>query len=221
MSFTILNHTQGSAEWLESRKGRITGSRFKDARDRLKSGAPSKACIAYAMDVARERCGGKAPEKFQNAAMRFGTEQEPLARQAYEEATGNLVEEVGFIVDEEGHVGLSPDGLCGDDGVIEIKTMVGSETLFTAVADGDISEYIDQCNGYLWLLGRKWVDLCLWAPDLGILKIIRITRDEAAIEALESDLMAFAKTVREYESKLRKAMAAAKAANADQLAVAA
>lgn len=221
MSFTILNHTQGSAEWLEARKGRITGSRFKDARDRLKSGAPSKACIAYAMDVARERCGGKAPEKFQNAAMRFGTEQEPLARQAYEEATGNLVEEVGFIVDEEGHFGLSPDGLIGDDGVLEVKTMVGSETLFTAVADGDISEYIDQCNGYLWLLGRKWVDLCLWAPDLGILKIIRITRNEAAIEALESDLMAFAKTVREYESKLRKAVAAAKAANADQLALAA
>lgn len=221
MSFTILNHTQGSAEWLEARKGRITGSRFKDARDRLKSGAPSKTCLAYAMDVARERCGGKAPEKFQNAAMRFGTEQEPLARQAYEEATGNLVEEVGFIVDEEGHFGLSPDGLIGNDGVLEIKTMVSSDTLFTAVADGDISEYIDQCNGYLWLLGRKWVDLCLWAPDLGILKIIRITRDEAAIEALEADLMAFAKTVREYESKLRKAVAAAKAANADQLALAA
>lgn len=217
----IINVEQGSAEWLEARKGRITGSRFKDARDRLKSGAPSKACIAYAMDVARERCGGKAPEKFQNAAMRFGTEQEPLARQAYEEATGNLVEEVGFIVDEEGHFGLSPDGLIGDDGVLEIKTMVSSDTLFTAVADGDIAEYIDQCNGYLWLLGRKWVDLCLWVPDLGILKIIRITRDEAAIEALESDLMAFAKTVREYESKLRKAMAAAKAANADQLAMAA
>lgn len=221
MSFTILNHTQGSAEWLEARKGRITGSRFKDARDRLKNGAPSKTCLAYAMDVARERCGGKAPEKFQNAAMRFGTEQEPLARQAYEEATGNLVEEVGFIVDEEGHFGLSPDGLIGNDGVLEIKTMVSSDTLFTAVADGDISEYIDQCNGYLWLLGRKWVDLCLWAPDLGVLKIIRITRDEAAIEALESDLMAFAKTVREYESKLRKAVAAAKAANADQLALAA
>jgi exodeoxyribonuclease (lambda-induced) len=221
MSFTILNHDQGSAEWLEARKGRITGSRFKDARDRLKNGAPSKTCLAYAMDVARERCGGKAPEKFQNAAMRFGTEQEPLARQAYEEATGNLVEEVGFIVDEEGHFGLSPDGLIGNDGVLEIKTMVSSDTLFTAVADGDISEYIDQCNGYLWLLGRKWVDLCLWAPDLGVLKIIRITRDEAAIEALESDLMAFAKTVREYESKLRKAVAAAKAANADQLALAA
>lgn len=218
MSFTILNHVQGTTEWKQARKGRITGSRFKDTRDRLKNGAPSKACLAYAMDVARERCGGNAPEKFQNAAMRFGTEQEPLARKAYEEITGNVVEEVGFIVDDEGHFGLSPDGLIAGDGVLEIKTMVSSDTLFTALADGDISEYRDQCLGYLWLLGRQWVDLCLWAPDLGVLKVIRIKRDEAAIEALESDLMAFAKTVREYESKLRKAMAAS---NADQLAMAA
>lgn len=222
MSFTILNHEQKSPEWFEVRRGRVTGSRFKDARDKLKNGAPSNECMAYAMDLARERCGGKSPEKFQNAAMRFGTEQEPLARLAYEETTGNLVEEVGFIVDDEGHFGLSPDGLISDDGVLEIKTLVASPTLFKALAEGDISEYIDQCNGYLWLLGRQWVDLCLWVPDLSVLKIIRIKRDEAAIEALEADLMAFAKTVREYESKLRKAIAAAKAsANADHLALAA
>lgn len=216
MSFTILNHEQGSPEWFEARRGRVTGSRFKDARERLKTGAPSKACLGYAMDVARERCGGKVPEKYQNAAMRFGQEQEAFAREAYEAETGNLVDQVGFIVDEEGHFGLSPDGLVGDDGVLEIKTMVSSDTLFTAMADGDISEYIDQCNGYLWLLGRQWVDLCLWAPDLGVLKIIRINRNEEAIEKLEADLMAFAKTVREYESKLRKAIAATKtAANQD------
>ena len=201
------HHPQGGEEWLAVRRAVITGSRFKDCRDKLKNGQPSKACIAYAMDVARERCGGKAPEKFQNAAMRFGTEQEPLARQAYEEATGNLVEEVGFIVDEEGHVGLSPDGLISDDGVLEIKCMVSSDTLFTAVADGDISEYIDQCNGYLWLLGRQWVDLVLWAPDLNHMTIRRITRDESAIEALEADLMAFAQMVKTYETKLRTALA--------------
>ena len=117
-------------------------------------------------------------ETYQNAAMRFGTEQEPLARAAYESATGNMVIEVGFIVDDEGYFGLSPDGLVDDDGVLEIKTMVSSDTLFTAMADGDISEYIDQCTGYLWLLGRKWVDLVLWAPDLRAMKIIRIERDE-------------------------------------------
>lgn len=219
MTFTV--HPlleQGTPEWHAMRKGRVTGSRFKDARDRLKNGNPSGKCSLYAMDVARERCGGKAGDKFQNSAMRFGTEQEPLARQAYEKATCNVVFEVGFITDDSGFFGLSPDGLIDDDGVLEIKTMVSSDTLFTALVDGDISEYIDQINGYLWMLDRKWVDLVLWAPDLADLglamKIIRIERDEVAIQALEADLIKFMGMVRENESKLRKAAIAANAGQA-------
>lgn len=204
------DHEQGSEQWLAVRKGCITGSRFKDCRDKLKSGGPSKACIAYAQDTARERAGGSAPAKFQNAAMRVGTEQEPRARMAYERITGNLVEEVGFFTTEDGMFGLSPDGLIDSDGVLEIKTMVSSDTLFTAVANGDVSAYMDQCLGYLWLLGRKWVDLVLWAPDLDLIVVKRITRDEAAIEALESDLMDFARFVTEYETSLRKAIEASK-----------
>ncbi len=202
------DYEQGSEQWLAVRKGCITGSRFKDCRDKLKGGQPSKACIGYAMDTARERSGGKAPSKFQNAAMRTGTEQEPLARRAYERRTGNLVQEVGFFTTEDGLFGLSPDGLIDDVGVLEIKTMVSSDTLFTAVAEGDVSGYIDQCLGYLWLLGRQWVDLVLWVPDLEHMVIKRITRDEDAIEELESDLMAFARLVAEYEEKLRAALAA-------------
>lgn len=160
------------------------------------------------MDTARERAGGSAPAKFQNAAMRTGTEQEPIARAAYERKTGNLVEEVGFFTTEDGLFGLSPDGLIDDDGVLEIKTMVSSDTLFTAMADGDISGYIDQCLGYLLFLGRKWVDLVLWAPDIELMKIIRIERNENEIEALESDLMEFARSVNGYESKLREVIAA-------------
>lgn len=201
------DHAQGSPEWLEARRGVVTGSRFKDCRDRLKGGQPSKACMEYAMDIARERVGGVAPAKFQNAAMRTGTEQEPIARFAYERRTGNLVEEVGFFTTEDKRFGLSPDGLIDDDGVLEIKTMVGSSTLFTAVADGDVSAYMDQCLGYLWLLGRQWVDLTLWCPDLHHMVIHRIERDEEAIEALEYDLVAFMSLVDKYEAALRAALA--------------
>jgi exodeoxyribonuclease (lambda-induced) len=205
---------QGSDEWKNVRKGAITGSKFKDARDRLKNGNPSSKAILYAQDVARERCGGTAEKVFQNAAMRIGSEQEQFANAAYEARTGKLVEPVGFFKTDDGMFGLSPDGLIDDDGVLEIKTMVGSSTLFTAVADGDISAYQDQCDGYLWLLGRKWVDLVLWAPDmadLGLDMVIhRITRNEERIEKLEADLMAFSLTVRTYESALRKAAAANK-----------
>lgn len=203
---------QGSEEWLTARRGVVTGSRFKDCRDKLKNGQPSKACLEYARDVARERIGGRAPSKFQNAAMRVGVEQEPVARAMYEAATGYMVDEAGFFLSDDDNFGLSPDGLIDEDGVLEIKTMVSSETLFTAVVDGDISAYRDQCLGYLWLLGRQWVDLVLWAPDLEAagrkgLHIIRIDRsengNEDAIEKLEADLMAFAVLVQENEEKLR------------------
>ena len=197
---------QGSEEWLTARRGKITGSRFKDARDKLKGGQPSKACLGYAMDVARERIGGIAPSKFQNQAMRIGTEQEPFARAMYEARTGHMVDEAGLYLSDDAVFGLSPDGLVNDDGVIEIKTMVSSDTLFTAVADGDLSAYMDQCLGYLWLLGRQWVDLVLWCPDLNHMAIHRITRDEDAIEALEADLMAFARLVTQYENTLRTAI---------------
>lgn len=197
---------QGSDEWLTARRGKITGSRFKDARDKLKGGQPSKACLGYAMDVARERIGGSAPPKFQNASMRTGTEQEPFARAMYEARTGHMVDEAGFYLSDDAVFGLSPDGLIDDDGVLEIKTMVSSETLFTAVADGDVSAYMDQCLGYLWLLGRQWVDLVIWTPDLNHMAIHRITRDENAIEALEADLMAFARLVTQYETTLRTAI---------------
>jgi len=140
--------------------------------------------------------------------MRTGTEQEPFARAAYEAMTGNFVEEAGFITTDDGLFGVSVDGLVDDDGVIEIKTMVSSDTLFTAVVDGDISAYIDQCNGAMWLLGRKWVDLILWAPDLEPigrqLTTIRIERDDDAIEELEDDLMEFERLVSKYEHLLRK-----------------
>lgn len=201
------NAPQGSEEWLSARRGVITASRFKDARDKLKNGSPSGKQNGYAFDLARERVGGKVPDVFQNAAMRFGSEQEPLCRMEYEGRTGQLVMEAGFACTDDGAFGVSVDGLIGSDGVWECKTMVSSDTLFTAVVDGDISAYRDQCLGALWLTGRKWLDLCLWAPDLEPigreLTVIRIERDEAEIQALEADLIAFWRRVQQLEARLR------------------
>jgi hypothetical protein len=207
MSLIFHDDEQGSDGWKAARRAVITGSRFRDARERLKSGELSAKAKLYAQDLARERLGGSAMEVYQNSQMRFGTEQEPLARAAYVAATGNEVQEVGFISTEDGKFGVSPDGLVGDDGAIEVKTICSSDVLFKVLVDGDVSQYIDQINGYMWLLGLEWVDLCVWVPDLvdaGMaLTIKRIHRDETAIEELESDLIAFERLVSQYEAKLR------------------
>lgn len=212
MKFTFSDAPQGSDEWLAARKGRITGSKFSTAREKLKSGTLSSKANLYAEDIARERLGGKAESVYVNKAMNFGTEQEPFARAAYETTTGNIVQEVGFAASDCGMYGLSPDGLVGDDGVIEIKTMVSSDTLFTAVVEGDLSKYMDQVNGYLLFLDRKWVDVVLWTPDLeetGLgLVIKRVHRNEKALAELRTDLDSFAAIVRKYESQLRRLAAA-------------
>lgn len=198
---------QGSDAWLQSRRGVITGSRFALARERLKTGKLSAPAIRYAMDTARERCGGLTLPSVQNLAMRIGSEQEDAARAAYELDTGRIVTECGFFCTEDRRFGVSPDGLVGEDGLVEIKTMVSSETLFRAVVAGDISEYIDQINGEMWLLNRSWCDLVLWAPDLaGIgrdLTVRRIHRDDDVIGAMALELAAFARLVDDYTAALR------------------
>lgn len=203
---TIIFNTapQGSDEWLAIRRGAITGSRFKDARDRKKNGDLTEKCMGYAYDLAREREGGTAPETYVNAAMRLGTQEEPIARLTYEAETGQFVEEVGFAHTADGKFGLSVDGRVLPNGAVEIKTMVSSATLFKALVDEDISEYRDQCVGAMWLLGLEWVDLCLWAPDLKILHVIRIERDDNEIDALEQDLLAFDRLVEQLRAKLRR-----------------
>lgn len=203
---TIIFNTapQGSDEWLTARRGVCTGSRFKDARDRKKNGDLTEKCMGYAYDLAREREGGTAPETYVNAAMRLGTQEEPIARLTYEAETGQFVEEVGFAHTDDNKFGLSVDGRVLPKGAVEIKTMVSSATLFKALVDEDISEYRDQCVGAMWLLGLEWVDLCLWAPDLKTLHVIRIERDDNEIDALERDLLAFDRLVEQLRAKLRR-----------------
>ena len=104
----LTSFEQGSPEWKQARAGKVTASRAKDARDKLKSGAASGKQIAYACQVALERLSGQpADATFENWQMREGHVQEPIARAAYERRTGNLVDEVGaFATDDD--LGLSP-----------------------------------------------------------------------------------------------------------------
>lgn len=211
MSFKFDASPQGSETWLQIRRGRITGSRFRDALDRTAKGELSSKARLYMLDTARERFGGSAAPVFVNAAMRTGTEQEPLARAAYEAETGNVVLEAGFAYTDDGRFGCSVDGLVGSDGIIEIKTIVSSDTLFTTFVERDYSAYLDQIVGGLWILGRQWADLILWAPDLpmGGMKIVRIQRDEAAIAKLAAGLLNFDAKVEAHFQRLSDAVAIA------------
>lgn len=205
----LTSFEQGSPEWKQARAGKVTASRAKDARDKLKSGAASGKQIAYACQVALERVSHQpADATFENWQMREGHVQEPIARAAYERHTGNLVDEVGAFATDDDLFLYSPDGLIDDDGLLEVKTLFSPERIMTIVGNGDTSDFEDQCMFGLWLTGRKWIDLVVWVPSLEHMVIKRITRNEDAIEALEADLMAFSRLVTQYETTLRAALAA-------------
>jgi hypothetical protein len=209
---------QGSTGWLDARRGCATGSMAKVAREKLKNGNPSKAAETYARDTARARAGaGNGDEVYVNAAMRFGTEQEPHARQAYEIRTGYMVEAAGFVCTPDRKIGVSVDGLVFDEpgqrGGVEIKTIVSSNVLFESVIGGDYSAYVDQCDLNTWAWCLDWIDLCLWSPDLATpdsrLTVIRIWRNQDLIDALLLDLAAFDVVVEGYAETLREFMGGA------------
>lgn len=202
---------QGTEEWLAARRGVTTGSMAKVARDKLKNGEPTKAAITYARDTARARAGaGDGEEVYQNAAMRFGSEQEAFARRAYEIRTGYMVEAAGFVCTPDRKFGVSVDGLVYDEpgqrGGVEIKTIVSSNVLFEAVIGGDTSAYIDQCDLNTWAWHLDWIDLCLWVPDLPNaekrLTVIRIERNQDRIDELLEDLVAFDRIVEGHANEL-------------------
>lgn len=204
---TLESFAQGTDEWKQARAGKVTASRAKDARDRLKSGAPSGKQIAYACQVALERISGKpADAGFENWQMREGSAQEPYARAGYEARTGAFVDEIGAFSTDDDLFLYSPDGVIDSDGLLEVKSLFSPERIMTIVGNGDVSDFIDQCMFGLWLTGRQWIDLVVWVPSLGHMTIKRIERDEDAIEAMEADLMAFAKLVTQYETTLRAAL---------------
>ncbi|MDB5822224.1 MAG: exonuclease [Herminiimonas sp.] len=202
------DHDQGSDLWLASRAGVITASRFKDARDRTAKGLPSSKCSGYAAQVALERIAGRPIDRFfETWQMREGKEQEEFARIAYENRTGHLVEEVGFITTDDSIYGYSPDGLIAGDGLVEIKTVLSGDVALRVCGHQDLSGYLDQCIGGLWLTGRKWIDLVIWCPALAPvgkqMTIHHIGRDENGIERLEADLVSFKNMVDENEAILR------------------
>jgi putative phage-type endonuclease len=185
---------QRTDDWFADRLGKVTASRVADILARTKSG-PSASRANYAAELVAERLTGRRAEGFTSAAMQRGTDLEPLARDSYSFMTGNKVVEVGFVPHPTiAMTGASPDGLIDDDGLVEIKCCGAARHI--AVLKGDPAEdrYVKQMLWQMACTGRQWCDLAYYNPDLPTelqLKIIRIERDEVAIEQMEAEVSAF------------------------------
>jgi len=205
----LIQCEQGSPEWFSARVGVITASKFSEAVSTLKNGSPSQASKDYAYRVAVERIYGQTTEDtYQTFEMRRGIELEPLARMAYELRTGNLAEESGVVLSDDGIFGYSTDGLVGDDGLTEIKCPNSARKIVEIWESEDLSEYEHQIQGGLWITDRKWCDFVMYAPQLEPigkhLFVKRIERDEKFINEMSIQLFDFARRVQSHIDNLKK-----------------
>lgn len=185
---------QGSPEWFAIRCGKVTASRVADVVAKTKSG-PAASRANYMAELIAERLTGEPAERFSNAAMQWGTEKEPDARAAYEFQTDATVQEIGFVIHPKIDAsGASPDGLVGDDGLIEIKCPNTATHLETLLGQEIAGKYLTQMQWQMACTGRAWCDFASFDPRLPEslrLFIRRVPRDDARIAELESEIAGF------------------------------
>lgn len=196
---------QGTQEWLELRLGKVTASKFSEVMTNGRGGKPSATAKSYMIKLVAEILRGQPMPFFENDAMRWGTETEPQARAMYELKNDVDVKEVAFVELNE-FVGVSPDGLVGDDGLLEIKCP-STETQIKRFLDGIglPKEYEAQVQGQLWVTGRKWCDFVSFDPRIDVEASYiqtRVYRDEEYIAKLEDKVTAFVEEMKEMINTL-------------------
>lgn len=185
---------QRTNDWFAARLGKVTGSRVADVIAKTKTGY-SASRANYLAQLAIERMTNQPSESFTNAAMQWGTDQEPFARSNYETITGNLVEEVGFITHPEIEMsGASPDGFVGMEGLIEIKCPNSATHIEYIKGEKPPAKYLPQMAFQLACTGRDWCDFMSYDPRMpeGLqVFLVRYHRDDAYIAEIEAEIKTF------------------------------
>ena len=187
---------QRSPEWFAARCGSLGASQIADAiatgKDGKTQGATSTNLRAK---LVVERLTGIQEDGFKNSAMQWGVDNEDGARMAYEALTGDFVTETGlhkhpFI--EGTHA--SPDGLVGDDGLLEIKCPNSATHIETIKTAKIATKYIYQMQWQMRCADKGWCDFVSYDPRMpdGLrLWVKRVERDDAKIAELEENVSAF------------------------------
>ena len=197
---------QGSPEWLMARRGKITASKVAEVLAVTKNG-PSERRTKYLWQLVSERLTGDFTRTYTNDAMLWGIENEPIAREFYEALNDVKVEQVGLYIHPRfDFAAASPDGLVGDDGLVEIKCLTTVNHLRAIHDNKPPSEYIPQVNWQMACTGRSWCDLTLFDPRVPLemqLHTFRIERDDEEIEKMEDHVLTFNGEIEGIIAKLR------------------
>lgn len=203
---------QRSAEWLAARLGCVTASRVKDVMASGRGGAPSATRKNYMMELLCERLTGQSggADLSRNAAVQRGVELEPFACMAYESDKGLMVVETGLVMHPKiAGFGASPDGLVGDDGVLEIKCPNTATHIATMQSERHDPQYEWQMLAQMACTGRAWADFVSYddrLPEPLQYVCHRFERDFKRIREMEAEIKAFLEELSELEKEMRARM---------------
>jgi len=195
---------QRTEEWFQARLGKVTASRVADVLAKIKSGE-SASRRNYKIQLVSERLTGEKQETYINQAMQDGIDREFYARERYVQQFGE-VEEVGFVKHPTLEAGASPDGMVGEDGILEIKCPMGSTHTETLMTQDVPSRYVPQIQFQLLVTGRKWCDFVSYNPmfpeHLQVF-VKRVEADPVYQKELESEVKQFLSEVDNVINKLK------------------
>lgn len=196
----VHNVEQGTPEWFAARLGIPTASEF--SKIITATGKPSAQANDYSLTLVAERMLGHEVEKWQgNMWTERGKELEQEAADYYELTTGAELQKVGFVTNDAGTAGCSPDRLVGDDGLLEIKCPAAHTHLKYMLDKKLDTAYMPQLQGQLFVTGRQWVDIISYYPELKPV-IIRVARNEDYISTLQELLEEFTADIEATQSRL-------------------
>lgn len=204
-----LSHQQGSREWLVARIPYVTASNISKVMAKG-SGATR---TNYMVKMICEILSGEPTKEFKSKYMQDGNDNEPIAREIYQNITGFTIKQSGFWYIENEKLGGSVDGEPEEDtsGIIEIKNVIPAEQIRLLTTGKIKGEYLKQINTNLYIREKQWCDFVSVSlgdeengelPDKYKVKIIRVFRDETLIQLIRKEVAVFHQDLRQVISKL-------------------
>ena len=194
----IYNFEQRTEDWYNIRKGKMTAS---NAEIIIANG---KGLETYIYNLMAEYYSSAEKENYINADMQRGIDLEPEAKIEFQFYTGLDIKEVGCVELNE-YILASPDGLVGDDGLIEIKCPNDSIYFKLLLSNNIKPEYIAQMQMQMYVTDRQYCYFVSYNPNFEkSLYIKKINRDEEMIDKLKKGLERGTQLIKEIKKNFRK-----------------
>lgn len=208
----VLDCPQRSDEWRQARVGRLCGSRAGDMLATLKSGGEAASRRDLRVQLALERILNVSQENgYLNADMERGIALEADALAMYEARTGQLLRSVGYVMHDSLLAGCSPDGLVGDDGLVEVKCPRSANHLAYWKAGTVPKDHLPQIVHGLWITERRWCDFISYDdrfPESLQFFCVRYPRNDVEVQLYQRNVEAF---LAEVEAEVQTIQALAQA----------